>query len=260
MAIRFDAQIQGVNTLAKALPKIRAAIVDAGYFATINAAEGAQADVRLAMQSKLDRPTPFIVRSLRITSGSGGRVGRAATDRNVELGFKDTFATLRHDPVTDTLEPQVEGGRRRAKPVELRLRDAGILDSDEYLAASSTAKRNRYGNISPGEFVKMLSDLRTFTEAGFDAQSKYRYKRGSGNYFVLQGGGFKGIFRAASSKRAGAYGAKQVQNASLVWLIVKGAPTYSKRLPFYKIAQEGFARRFPKEFSKVLDRQLAKVA
>lgn len=255
MALNLTAVAQGIDPLVKALPKIRKAVLDASYFATINAGEEARDRVVAEMRQKFDRPTPFILRSLRLTSASGGRIGRKATDREVHLGFVTAFEKfgLGTDPVVDTLEPQIEGGRRRPKPHELRLRRAGVLGNNEYLVPSRTTRLNRYGNVSQGEIVRMLSDLRTFNEAGFSGNSRYR--RGRGHYVVLSIGGRRGIFRTS-----GGFGDAAVRNAKLIFVIVQGAPTYRKRLPFYEVATETFVRAYPAQFKRVLERQLKKAA
>lgn len=253
MSINLTANVAGLDQVAKQLPKVKQAIADAGYFAAINAGEQARDAVRVQMRQKLDRPTPFILRSLRITSASGGKIGRKATDKGIKLGFVDIYASLRHDPVTDTILPQVEGGPRQPKPAELRLRRAGILGANEYLVPSKTAPLNRYGNVSPGEYVRMLSDLRSFNQAGFTANS--RYKVGRGHYFLAEGGGFRGIF-----KSTGGYGREALRDARLVWIVTSGAPRYSKHLPFYETAERVFVRAYPAELKKTMNKQLAKVA
>lgn len=270
MTVSLSASLMGADDVRKYLQKAGAAVKDAAYFAAIDAANDSKDAVLSEMRKTFDRPTPFILRALRLTNATGGAVGKtvkqtnqfgqtkriAQTNFEVKLGFVDAYATNRHDPVTDTIHPQVEGGARAAKPVELRLRRAGILSGNEFIAPASGATRNRYGNIPPGEFVRMLSDLRTFTERGFNANSKYK-KRKTGHYFVAGGGGFRGIFRTTGG--GAAYNSKSVSNAKLVWLIVRGAPRYKKRLPFYRVAEDTYSSAYPSHFERTLKKQLAKV-
>lgn len=247
----------GLSELIKDLPLIHSTVTDVGYLSSINAGERAQEEVVREMAASFDAPTPFIKKSLRLTNKFGDPVGLTIKktdsygntkrikqpDRSVHLRYVDAYETNRHDPVKDTMEPEIFGGSRRAKPAELRLRRAKILRSNEYLAVARTATKNKYGNIPSAEYIRMLSDLQTFNEGGYTANKNY--KTGKGQYFLLSSGSNKTIFRRYKTR-----------GLVPIWHVVQGAPSYSRRLDFFETAAKKYVQVYPTEFSRVFKRRI----
>ena len=252
MLIDLKVNIKGLREVKSMFDGLEKKLPEIEHFAMINAGEKARDAVAGQMFGVFDKPTPFIIKSLRLTDVDGGRVGKRSVGKSIKVGFKDVFASLRYDPVFDTLNPHIEGGPRVAKPSELRLRRAGILRAGEFIIPSRTAPLNKYGNIRGGEMTRILSDLKAFNEAGYNAnRTKGRAVKGRGIYFIASPGGTRGIYQMTG----GQYG----KGINLVFIIVKKAPTYRKRLDFYGTAQREFDRVIEKEFDKVYARYLRKL-
>ena len=188
------------------------------------------------MKLVFDRPTRFIVNSLRVSQFS------SKTRQEARVGFKDVFQSIRFDPVADTLLPHIDGGTRRPKRSELRLRRFGILKQNEHLVPSRTAPLDRFGNIRKGVMQRILSDLGSFSDRGFDGNRKGNAKR---QYVFGRVGSTKGIFRV----RGGA--SRLATNQwSLIFLIVSRAPRYRKRFNFFDNAERFVEKNIVSEFEK----------
>lgn len=244
----------GADALEKNLRAVPEILSLSAYYAKINSGERAIDAVYGDLRQNLNRPTPFIFKSLRLHDGLGFPIGKKARTDDVVVGFWDAYTNKRfYDPISSVMGAQVEGDDKQHTPAETRLIESGVLGENEYLMPSRTAKRNKYGNISPGEYVRMLSDLRTFNTAGADQNSKY--KKGRGHYIVLQIGSMRGIFKT----RGSGYTESGVRNAQLVWVIVKKKPRYNRRVPFYETVNRVVDKEYPRQFDKVLRKQLKKL-
>jgi hypothetical protein len=224
------------------------------YWSTVNTAEKAKDAVVDEMRRVIDRPTPFILRSLRLTNSRGGRIGRKALkggDAEVYLWFKDDYGSFvqGRDSATRIMLPQVYGGARTPKSSEARLRRAGIIGRDEYLVPSRTAPLNKYGNIPRPTMQKILSDLQTYSYSDASGNTKRRKRQ----YVIGEIKGTKGIFKV----NGGISNTKG--NWKLIFIVVKGAPTYSKRLDFEGVARNKVNQVFRDEFRKRLAKEVAKI-
>ncbi len=260
MPINLEVEIKGVNHVRAFFDGLGDKMPMIQHYAMINAGERARDAVQDHINAVLDRPTPLIQKSTRLVADDGTKVlksvGRRSIGMPLKVWLKDTIGgkSVRDEGMAErVLRPHIEGGSRAAKPSEHRLRDAGILKSNEYLVPSRTAPLNKYGNVTSGEIVRMLSDLRTFNESGYDANrtaNKRKLRKGRGKYFVLNRGGMKGIFKMVGT------GGRDI---NMVFLVVSGAPKYKKRLDFYGVAQTTFDRHIEGQFDKVYARELAKL-
>lgn len=212
--------------------------------------KGAKNHALQRMESDLDRPTPFIKRAFRIEFAKrASRSKGTAAKHSVAISIKDVFGKNGQAAINSLL-PQIEGGRRKAKGSELTLRRAGILATDEYIVPSRTARLDRFGNVRKGTMNRILADLSAHRSAGYQANRAYDASR---QYIFADLGHMKGIFKVKGGFRSG--GAKrnvgQVgrKQWSLVFLVVKGAPSYKKIYPFYEVAERYFIDNFDDSFT-----------
>ena len=177
------------------------------------------------MQHALDRPTPFVLRSLKL--------GKLARKKQLPVSGAIAFLDLGGGgqsglgAAEEAIEPQIEGGIRRPKASERRLRKIGMLAQNEWLVGFKTAQ-NRYGNIPPKFSIEMLAYFRGFWEGGYNANRAVgaRALRRGVRFYVQDLGRSRGIFRV-QGKRG---------KPKLIWLIVKNTPSYRKRFDFYGLA------------------------
>lgn len=199
--------------------------------------------VRTALLDKmgevLDRPTPTTLRSLSIRSATKNRP-------EARVWFKDTFS---HGiPADRYLQPQVVGGPRRPKRLEVALRSKGILGSDEW-AIPSKDVLNQFGNMPGALAMRILSGLgaaETSSGATANASGSRRSKK-KGNarrYFVAK---IKNT-HAVWERKQTAWGSA----IRPVILFVKKAPQYRPAFEFFKIAEETVAAHYEDQFNKAI--------
>src|ERR1035437_173058 len=211
-------------------------------FATASALTATAKRVQVAtvaeMRKVFDRPTPFTLNST---------VVRPATKSKMfaELILKN--ANQKGAPPSVWLEPNIEGGVRQAKRTETMLRSKGFLPSGMFCVPGLGADLNRYGNISAGQLIKVMSALQAMPEQGYLANKSERLSArvnaNAGTYFVGKpAGGYLPL---------GMYQRMPDGKLKSILVFVK-TPHYHKILPFYELAREVFGSNFQAEFNKAL--------
>lgn len=240
--------VEGISGVRALLLNAEEAVRNATWYAMLNTAEKTKGALQDEIGRVFSDPTPLIQNGLRI-----------ATDKPaglVQVAWKDVFGknepTVEHrgefyaDAISRTLIPNIDGGERVAKPSERQLRAAGIIGPNEFIVPSRTAPLNRYGNISGAVMSKILSDLGSYKMAGAPGTTKESKRQ----YIFGKVGDTRGIFKVGKDLEKSRW--------KLIFLVVKGAPRYSKRLRFYETAVDEFERNFQNEFDRVFERELRK--
>ncbi|WP_422491723.1 hypothetical protein [Endozoicomonas sp. ALE010] len=188
----------------------------------------AKGEVEEEMQRVFDRPTRYTMNSLFL---------RPARKRDVNpkavVWFRDW--SPKGTAATKYLTPEVHGGERNTKRSESLLRRRGLLGSEEFLVPSRTAKLDRYGNISRGQVVKMLSNVR----AQFDTSQNTTNSRKTQYFVGRPGGKAKGVWMRRGRK---------VQP----FMMITRQPKYRRRLDFHGVSERSIRRHYNKEFGKAL--------
>lgn len=179
-----------------------------------------------------DRPNPWTQNSIYLQPATKSR-------QFSKVWIKDNSLT--------SLAHHVEGGQRKPKLFERRLRIAGILKgSHQYVVPSLTLKLDQYGNVSRGLINKVLSSLGAQSDvyANTTAKALTRNKT-QGDYFVVP---------RSEGTPAGIYQRKGVgANTNLVpvFIFVKSTK-YKRRFPFYEKAEDGAYDAIPKSIDKTI--------
>lgn len=206
---------------------------------------------RKALASVFDRPTPYTLNSLYI---------RPATKQRLEalVWVKDQAGQATH-PLT----AQIEGGDRGLKRFEFRLVRAGLMRPNERAVPGAGAQLDRFGNMSRGQIVKILSQLKTAAVVGdfSDATNsrRSRAKRATEAYFVSRGrgtwvggGAWKNGEKSQHLPRGvwvrRSFGA--LGTAVKPVLIFVDQTTYKQRFKFFEIARQVIDRRFASNFTE----------
>jgi hypothetical protein len=200
------------------------------------AKHGKQA-VQRKMKSVFDRPTPFILKSLRIRRVSKKDI-KANSKQTAQLGFKNGFGKNPFkDQVDDAIRHHIDGGARPAKASEKSLRRKGILRKDEFIVPSRALRLDRYGNIPRGTMNKILSNIGGFGEQGYKANTPQAQR--TLKFIVGEVGGTRGIWSVQRNKW------KPV-------LIFVKQPKYKKRFDFYGVATKEVGRYYASSFRKAM--------
>lgn len=203
--------------------------------------------MRKSLDLFFDRPTPWL---------------RARTIL-YQKGTKESPSALLYIPAdpdkgaapTDVLAHHIFGGQRALKRGEKQLVRAGLISTDEIVVPAQGMQLDQYGNVPGRTMVQILSQIRAFTEAGFQANVTARSRlrnRNTGQYFwsrgdVLPRGVWKRkgvVHKAAHPYRQFRAGRTTLPRGVVPVLLVVKAPTYPKRFDFPRLAATEARRRF----------------
>lgn len=246
-----------INTdnLFRAMDQAAGQVAYATMLAINKTADQARAEVQTEMQRVFDRPTPWVINSLRVKYASKASL-------TASLGYKDKNSA---ESSRSMVEPHVEGGSRNFKGMEVRLNRAGLLPSGWNAVPGAAASLDPYGNMSRGQISQILNVLGTYTEAGYNkANSKTVDRLAKGNakkgtygfvYWVNKVGASgpgkhlaPGVYQRVST----GYGS----SLKPILMFVKRA-VYRPRLDFYGIGQRVIDRDLPGNFKDAFDKAIS---
>jgi hypothetical protein len=129
----------------------------AAVVALTKTAQAVQRAEQAEMRDVFDRPTPYTLGSVFIRP--------ARVDRPEALvGIKDDAGGSRSAEAW--LRWQIQGGQRRLKGFEQLLVRAGAMRSEQRAVPARGARLDSFGNLSRGQLVQVLSQLRIDTTQG----------------------------------------------------------------------------------------------
>lgn len=234
-----------IAAVAKAWDQAAGQVPFALSVALNKTAEKARLKVRSEMPSVFDRPTPWVLNSLRVKRST-------KTNLTAELAYKDKNSV---ESSRSMVEPHVFGGRRHFKAMEARLMNMGYMPKGYNAVPGGAAKLDAYGNMSRGQISQLLNVLGTYTEAGYNKANantvarlaKGNTKRGvyGFTYWVNPVGGVKGkhLQPGVYQRISTAFGS----SLKPILIFVRRA-SYKQRLDFYGIVKETVDKNFVPEF------------
>lgn len=201
-----------------------------------------------AMQTVFDRPTPFTLKSLRVVPATKQK-------QVAEVRFKDLNAS-QSGGEEHYLWPQIDGGARVAKRFEILFRQAGILPDGMFIVPGAGAKLDAYGNMSRGQLIQILSQLRIQAFGGFESRiggARFDAKKVA-RAVKRQGYRIFAVREKVGKLIPGVYARFDFAVGSAVkpLLIFIRQPQYRARFKFFDIAQQAAERIFPGEFERAL--------
>lgn len=220
--------------------------------------------VQAEMPRVLDRPTPYTTRQLRYVAAKADRLAAAVgfnvvnvtDERGATIAFRDLGPG--ETPAGKYLQPNIEGGARRLKRLEVALRALGALPDGWLAVPGQGAALDAYGNVSRGQVVQVLSQLRVQLVAGTnrsmsgDARKQIAaQRRAGGRYYVVPPGKGKvqpGIYQREFVGR----------NITPVFIFVRGA-NYKRRFDFDGVSQRLAAQALPLEVNRAVAESLARL-
>lgn len=255
--MQVNINITGLETVKKAMAELPKKAKYAAVKAMNTSMEWAETAVRKEMRSVFDRPTPWVLGSLRIKYAKPSTMA-------AELAFKDINSV---ENARTMVFPHVEAGQRHYKAFEARLNRIGLLPAGYNAVPGGAAKLDSYGNMNRGQLSQLLNVLGSYTESGFNKANINTVKR------LAKGNANKNIYGFVYwVNPVGAKQAKHLQpgvyqrittafGSSLkpVLVFVKQAK-YKKRLDFYGIVNKTIEQRFEGEFAKAFEAEKSKTA
>lgn len=245
--MKVQINISGLDSVKAAMAELPKKAKYAAVKAMNTSMEWAQTSVRKEMRSVFDRPTPWVLNSLRI------KYAKPAT-MAAELAFKDIDSAT---SARTMVFPHVDGGQRHFKAFEARLGRIGLLPNGYNAVPGAAANLDGNGNMSRGQISQLLNVLGAYTEAGFNKANINTIKRlAKGNekkniygfvYWVnpVGAGKVKHLQPGVYQRVRTAFGS----SLKPILIFVKQA-NYKKRLDFYAITRREIDKRFAGEFDK----------
>lgn len=238
----------------------------AGAIATAltRSAVSAREEGQRYMRATIDRPTPFTVASLRYVAATAQRavaaVGLGVVAITDERGEVIRYQDLGPDetPAGRYLQPLITGGQRQAKRLDVALRAVGALPAGWYAVPGAGARLDAYGNVSRGQIVQILSQLRIQLVAGSSRNMSARsaigaQRRAGGRFFVVPVGSRTGV-------QPGVYQREFMGRTVTPVMIFVARAVYRKRLDLPGTLQRHAAQRLPREIERSIGEQLQRLA
>ena len=200
--------------------------------------------VRATMPNVFDRPTPWVIKSLRVSRSTKANLV-------AEIAYKDKGL---YGSSRTMIEPHVHHGvKRQHKAMEMRLQRAGHLPSGWYAVPGAAAKLDSYGNMSQGQISQLLNVMGTYTESGYNkanAKTSARLARGDAKKGLA---GFAYWINPVAGRRQaglppGVY--QRVGARSRPVLVFVRNVSYRPRLDFYGVAGDVAKKELPAQFDK----------
>ena len=220
--------------------------------------------VQAEMPRVLDRPTPYTTRQLRYVPAKADRLAAAVgfnvvnvtDERGATIAFRDLGPG--ETPAGKYLQPNIEGGARRLKRMEQALRAIGALPNGWLAVPGQGATLDAYGNVSRGQVLQVLSQLRVQLLSGSDRNASFNarkqitaQRRAGGRYYVVPPGKGKvqpGIYQREFVGR----------NITPVFIFVRGA-NYKRRFDFDGVSQRLAAQALPLEVQRAIAENLQRL-
>jgi hypothetical protein len=238
-------------------------------YATAVAINACLAQIKPAVQAEMldvfDKPTPYTLNSYMVMKGAkknslfgivGFKTQRIFNEAGKFTGGFTTADEEKSNPrlASTYLQPQMRGGIRPAKGLELLLRARGILGNNEFLVPSKFMKLDQYGNVSRGTVQKILANL----QATRDPYSRTpsggaRGGKKKAEFFFTR----KGVRGQRHTMIWQTFGRKGKHNAVPAFIVVSAAPQYRKRFDQQVVVERVVAMRFPAEFDSAMIKALA---
>lgn len=207
----------------------------------------ARTEAETQMRRVFDRPTPYTLRSLRTTAARAEKL-EAVLRIN---GRDDLGGNVDWSPA-ELLQHQFEGGARHRKRLEDYLRRVAFLRPNEFIVPGAAAPLDRYGNLSRGATMRIISQLRLgldpYAWKTTSARSRRNVKK-FGRIFWSRGD--RGLPRGAWVDQGPPIGVRPL-------LVVVRQPRYRKRFDLPDITRRSIKRHLPLQFQRALAERMTR--
>ena len=148
-------------------------------------ANQARIALRAEMESVFDRPTPWVLNSIRVLNATPKKPVAALWVNDGKLGGKGKGFDY-------WFLPQVFGGKRLNKGSEKMLRSLGVMRPGQSIVPTDATPLDASGGINRGWMIQVLSGLRAFKKSGSDHNAtdsqRSKAKGHAKRFFVIKRG------------------------------------------------------------------------
>lgn len=207
-------------------------------------AQDAKTAVQGEMRRVFDRPTSFTLRSVFVE-----RATKETLTSRVWLK-EGTLMT----PDNHFLRPQVFGASRGTKPFEKVLQQWGRMPSGMVAVPAAGAKLDAFGNVSRGQIVQILSQLRVRSQIGYESRASGSKR--SNKTIARQGVTYFVVLQKTGGLVPGIWLRRKFGHGSAVKpvFIYVSAASYKPRLKFFETAQRVADQNLRGHYEAALER------
>lgn len=199
---------------------------------TRTAQRAAQVELPAEMRKVFRNPVSYTLNSLRVVPAKKDAL-------SARVMVKDQAAGLAPE---NYLLPEVEGGGRKHKRLEMAMRYAGVLKASQYAMPGAGLPLDAAGNVRASDVRSILSALGT-RGAQAAGSTKRRSRKLKGSLFVGKPSG---------GDRPEGVWMRDGKRLRPLFVFTDSAPTYRPRLDFSAVVQRVAMDRFRPEFEKAL--------
>lgn len=194
---------------------------------------------RIEMRRVFDNPRPYTLNALfpKYVGKRGGILQAGIAFR--ETGVKGT-------PAYKYLMPNIKGTQRRMKRSEKGLQALGLLQANYQTVMGDNFERDQYGDISGGQYTRMLAELGASGD-GLQGAKSQRNPRTKGDRKFIPMRRKDGRLFAIAERRG---------DQLVMMLVVTGMRTYKPRYDFYGLASRQVQYSLPKHFNRIFNRMM----
>lgn len=203
-------------------------------------AQAAQRDALPAeMRRAFDNPVPYTLNSLRIEPAT-----KDTLRARVMVKSKGQTSGV---PQENYLHPEVAGGARRHKRMEMALRYQGVLGASQFAVPGEGASLDADGNLKGADVRTILTALKNIRAASATrARSGARLRKGR----KLANDLFVG--KPRGNNRPDGIWRREGHRLRALFVFTNRAPRYARRFDFDGTVQRVALQRFRPEFEKAL--------
>lgn len=248
--ISIKVDTTGFNTLAATLTGMQKQVTVATAKVLTFTAERVEAAVYDEMRRKFDRPTPMTMRSLRKKPATPSSLMAMVYLKDERPGGNSRSAL-------ETIGQEFTGGGRAFKKIELWLQRQGKMTASEYMMPGKGADLDKYGNMSRGQMIQIMSQLGLGADQWSWSSNSARSRRNQkkAGFIFWSDGASKGH---NGHLPKGIWARRKDGNWLKPLMIVARRPSYTQRINMEKISRRVIDKEFPAIFSRVLDKELSR--
>lgn len=218
----MEIRISGIDKLAARLNDLAKNKLPYACSKAVNdTVYNATQDLGREIKDSFDRPTPMIQKAVLYE-----KAGKEKLSAKIYL----------KDQAVPILRPHISGGSRIVKASEARLRRSGLMGGGQWLVPGPGIALDSYGNIPATAMKKILSQLDTFKELGYNKMSRKAARRGIGTIYCIP---FVGVFKHTGPK-----------TSVPLLFFTYNRPKYEQRFDFYGTIRQSFKKNFSKNFAQ----------
>ena len=225
------AQVQGVP--ARLIPYATATAL------TRCAKQAQTVDLPQAMRKAFDNPTSYTLNSLRIEPATKDKLSA-----RVLVKTKDMTSGNAQE---NYLQPEVDGGKRRAKGMENALRYAGVLTAGQFVVPGGATAMDANGNVKASDIRTILSALKNL-KAVSATRSRSGKKLSKGRQLANE----LFVGKPKGGNRPDGIWRREGKRLRPLFVFVNQAPQYKPRLDFDGVVAGVARKQFPQEFAKAV--------